>query len=191
MANYFGSLSFNIPYTHLPITQSFDNDLDFGNGFVAQPTGYTFVAITKSRLSELALYGGGYPTSVNMSETITTTNNVTINGTGYTIGNLSYLDATDGTTYVFGSVPNFFADLPPTGYITGNTTGYVTEYVINNMLTRNEHFLGFVEEPTIYSDVFIERGKQGVLENNLRLSEIENTGELEIYGNKFFKIKKQ
>jgi hypothetical protein len=139
----------------------------------------------------LALYGGGYPTSVNMSETITTTNNVTINGTGYTIGNLSYLDATDGTTYVFGSVPNFFADLPPTGYITGNTTGYVTEYVINNMLTRNEHFLGFVEEPTIYSDVFIERGKQGVLENNLRLSEIENTGELEIYGNKFFKIKKQ
>jgi hypothetical protein len=59
------------------------------------------------------------------------------------------------------------------------------------MLTRNEHFLGFVEQPTVYSDVFVERGKQGVMENNLRLGEIDNMGELSVYGNKFFTIKKQ
>ena len=43
----------------------------------------------------------------------------------------------------------------------------------------------------IYSDIFVERGKQSVLENTLRLSEIDNTGLLGIYGNGYFNIKKQ
>ena len=59
------------------------------------------------------------------------------------------------------------------------------------MITRNEHFLGFIDEPVIYSDIFVERGKQGVMEKTLRLSEIENTGELSIYGNGYFNIRKQ
>jgi hypothetical protein len=59
------------------------------------------------------------------------------------------------------------------------------------MITRNEHFLGFIDEPVIYSDIFVERGKQGVLEKSLRLSELDNTGELNIYGNGYFNIRKQ
>jgi hypothetical protein len=59
------------------------------------------------------------------------------------------------------------------------------------VLTRNEHFIGFIDEPTIFSDIFVERGKQGVLEKTLRLSEIDNVGELNIYGNGYFNIKKQ
>jgi hypothetical protein len=59
------------------------------------------------------------------------------------------------------------------------------------MVTREEHFLGFVEQPRVYSDIFVSRGKQGVLENNLRLGEIDSMGELSVYGNKYFKIKKQ
>jgi hypothetical protein len=59
------------------------------------------------------------------------------------------------------------------------------------MLTREEHFLGFVEQPRVYSDIFVSRGKQGVMENNLRLGEIDSMGELSVYGNKYFKIKKQ
>jgi len=43
----------------------------------------------------------------------------------------------------------------------------------------------------IYSDIFVERGKQGVLEKSLRLSELDNTGELNIYGNGYFNIRKQ
>jgi hypothetical protein len=190
MSNYFGSLNFTIPYTNLSKTQNFDNSLDSGTGGVATTTGYTFVAITKSRLSEMVLYGGGYSNTVNLTDFITTTDNQTIHGTGYTIDNLKYLDSTDGVVYVLGTVPNYFADIP-SGYSHSNTTQFVTEYVINKMLTRNEHFLGFIEEPTIYSDVFVERGKQGVMENNFRLGEIENTGELTIYGNKYFNIKKQ
>jgi hypothetical protein len=56
---------------------------------------------------------------------------------------------------------------------------------------RNEHFLGFVEEPRVYSDIFVDRGKQGVTEKNLRLTEIDNVGELAVYGNGFFKVRKQ
>ena len=59
------------------------------------------------------------------------------------------------------------------------------------MLTRNEHFIGFIDDPVVYSDIFVERGKLSIMENNLRLGEIENTGELEIYGDGFFKIQKQ
>jgi hypothetical protein len=59
------------------------------------------------------------------------------------------------------------------------------------MLTRNEHFLGFIDDPTVYSDIFVERGRQGVMEVNLRLGEIDNMSELDVYGNGFFKVKKQ
>jgi len=75
--------------------------------------------------------------------------------------------------------------------ITGNTSGFTKEEVFNLVLTRNEHFLGFVDEPTIYSDVFVERGKQGVMEKNLRLGEIDNMGEIDVYGNGYFKVRKQ
>jgi hypothetical protein len=82
-----------------------------------------------------------------------------------------------------------FAD----GYtmITGKTTNFTKEEVINNVITRNEHFLGFIDDPTIYSDIFVERGRQGVMEVNLRLGEIDNMSELEVYGNGYFKIRKQ
>jgi hypothetical protein len=59
------------------------------------------------------------------------------------------------------------------------------------MITRNEHFLGFIDSPTIFSDIFVERGKQGVMEKTFRLSEIDNIGELDVYGNGYFKIRKQ
>jgi hypothetical protein len=116
------------------------------------------------------------------------------------------MDLADGYTMITGSVPNYRFG-PTSGYtyeITGNTintvpylttigntTQYDTEYVINHMLTRNEHFLGFIDDPTVYSDIFVERGRQGVMEVNLRLGEIDNMSELDVYGNGFFKVKKQ
>ena len=74
--------------------------------------------------------------------------------------------------------------------ITGTTSGYTKEEGFNTVLTRNEHFLGFIEDPIIYSDIFVERGKQNVMEKNLRLGEIDNTGELDIYGNGFYTVRK-
>jgi hypothetical protein len=210
MADSLGSITFTIPYTSSEITQTYLNDYEYTNtgftngypnsGFTATSTGYTFIAIGTSRLSELKKYGsGGYTQSI--------TTGITSDGItwkGYTIDTLNFQDFSDGTTQITGTTPNFrhtttgFTMTNGTdstskrfGYTSGNTTNFATEYVINNMLTRNEHFLGFVEQPTVYSDVFVERGKQGVMENNLRLGEIDNMGELSVYGNKFFTIKKQ
>ena len=144
---------------------------------MANNTDFTFFGIGASRISEKFNYGGG------LSEPLTSGSYPDgVSWTGYsfnvvgTIGsvNLYYEDRSDGFTM-----------------ITGNTTNITQEAVINDMLTRNEHFLGFVEQPRIYSDVFVERGKQGVMEKNLRLGEITSTGELDIYGNGYFKVKKQ
>ncbi len=187
-SSYFGQLTYTIPYTTSGITQYFDNRLDFMNGSLSGSTGmtknFTFMAIGASRVNELKKYG------TNTYSGITTGN--TFSGsyyTGYTIDNLHYMDFTGSYTMITGSVPSYFSS-GSLNRITG-TTQFATEYVINNMLTRNEHFLGFMEQPRVYSDVFVERGKQGVMEMNLRLGEIDNMGELEIYGNGFFDVKKQ
>jgi hypothetical protein len=199
--NDLGVLTFTIPIDYSgntkTINQQYLNNYENPtSGFTATSTGFTFVAIGTSRLSELKQYG-----SNNYTQELTTGIFEDLTWTGYTIGNLTYQDFSDGTTQMTGSTPNFRQDL--TGYTiqngvettfeysTGNTTDFATEYVINQVLSREEHFLGFVEQPRVYSDIFVNRGKQGVLENNLRLGEIDNMGELSIYGNKYFNIKKQ
>jgi hypothetical protein len=165
-----GSLTFTLPYgTGQTIDQGYENDLDY-TSYTGDTnfTGITYYnAIGLSKLSEYQKYGGGgytIPTNVD-GET---------NTTGYTIDGVYYVDYPEGYTV-----------------LTGNTVGFTKEEIIFEVLSRNEHFLGFVDEPKIYSDIFVERGKQGVMEVNLRLGEIENMGELSIYGNGYFKVKKQ
>ena len=208
--NELGTLTFTIPIDYTggtkTIEQQYLYDYEYSttgftngysnSGFTATPTSNTFVAIGSSRLSELKKYGS---TEYNQELTFGTFEDLT--WTGYTIGFLDYQDFSDGVTQMTGTTPNFRHDL--TGYtiqngvettfeyVSGNTTDFKTEYVKKTMLTREEHFLGFVEQPRVYSDVFVSRGKQGVMENNLRLGEIDSMGELSVYGNKFFKIKKQ
>ena len=168
VSNSTGSFGpFTLPYTTgITFTQDYINDLDITDND-GDATIY-FAAIGRSRLSELKRYGE------NTYQGTSTGSDAGGSYTGYTIDNLSYKDYEDGTTM-----------------ITGVTTNFYREEVFNEMVTRNEHFIGFIDEPTIYSDVFVERGKQGVLEMNLRLGEIDNLGELDIYGNGFFQVKKQ
>lgn len=132
------------------------------------PITFTYMSIGQSRLDELKEYG--------TFKYLGTTTGVTDNQVWvkYTIDDLQYQDFSDGFTM-----------------ITGTTEAYTREEVINHVITRNEHFIGFIDEPTVYSDIFVERGKMGVSEKNLRLSEIDSIGELTIYGNGYFTIKKQ
>jgi hypothetical protein len=149
------------------ITQNYLTDLDYTpHTGTTTFTGTTyFTAIGQSKISELKKYGSNDYSGVTIN----------MDGTsGYTIDNITYLDYPDGHTIY-----------------TGNTSGFTQESIINNVLTRNEHFLGFVEQPRVYSDIFVERGKQGVMEVNLRLGEIDNMGELSIYGNGYYNVKKQ
>jgi hypothetical protein len=194
----FGTLEFTLPYgTGQTKEQDYINYLDSGvyqnlnNGtnrdanypysaYTENYTGFTYYAVGGSRIDEKRKYGSGYDTSTFTYGT----SDEGVDWTGYTFTytgetmtgqTLQYRDYSDGYTL-----------------ITGQTMGFKNEAdVINYTISRNEHFLGFIEEPTIYSDVFVERGKQGVMEMNLRLGEIENMGELSVYGNGFFKVKKQ
>jgi hypothetical protein len=166
-----GSLTFTLPYVtpETGYTQGYQNDLDY-TAYTGDTnfTGITYYnAIGLSKLSEYQKYGGnGYTIATNIDgET---------NTTGYTIDGVYYVDYPEGYTV-----------------LTGNTVGFTKEEIIFEVLSRNEHFLGFVDEPKIYSDIFVERGKQGVMEMNLRLGEIDNMGELSVYGNGYFKVKKQ
>ena len=151
---------------------SYLNNLDYTNNTAYVGTGsakFNVALIGGSRIGELRKYGEQTVVGANSSSLDTNGNRIT----GYTIDNLHYMDYIDGTTIITGSV-----------------TGYTREDVFNQMITRNEHFLGFIDDPTVYSDIFVERGKSGVAEFNLRLSEIDNMDEMEIYGNGYFTVKK-
>jgi hypothetical protein len=155
-------------------TINYLNDLDFTN--TTGDTTFRYVGVGGSRLSELKKYGQ------NEYSNITTGTDQIGSYTGYSF---TYTNNSDTMVLTYRD----YAD--NVTMITGSTTGFTQESIFNNMITRNEHFLGFIDEPTIYSDVFVERGKQGVMEKNFRLSEIDNLGELEIYGNGYFNIRKQ
>lgn len=172
--NEFGTFT-GFTLTGGTFSQDYLNDLDYNTTGTTYPTeysGFTYVAIGASRLDEKILYGQTTPDPSQYQ--VGYDPNLEQNYTGYTIDDFYYRDYPDGYTM-----------------ITGRTDNVTKEEFFEERLTRNEHFLGFVDEPTIYSDIFVERGKQGVMEKNLRLSEIDNTGELEIYGNGYFNIKKQ
>ncbi len=173
-----GTLSFTFPYTDYGVSAS---------GSTKTPTSITFVAAGKSRLNEKKLYGQNSYTGV----TSTSLPGTSLSCSKYTIDGLDYYDCSDGVTYITGKVPNHVIN-NTTGFTTYNSsTDFATEYVTNKILTRNEHFLGFISDVQVYSDIFVERGKMGVSEFNLRLGEIDNIGELDIYGNGFFVVKKQ
>jgi hypothetical protein len=166
--NPLGTLTgITIPYTTLTgRTINYLNDLEYTN--TTGHTTFTYMAIGGSRIGEFRQYGTTVFTGLTSGS---------FSGslfTGYTIDNLSYRDFEDGYTM-----------------ITGTTSAFTKEEVFNKVITRNEHFLGFIDDPQVYSDIFVERGKQGVMENNLRLGEIDNMDELEIYGNGYFKVRKQ
>jgi len=181
--NILGSITgITVPYTNVTgKTLEYLNDLDYTDRF-GPVSGSTFKysAFGKSRITDYKKYGQGidsssftYSPTGETSQWTGYTITYTVNETGGTITH-QYRDYDDGITT-----------------ITGSTTGYTREEVFNQALTRNEHFLGFIDEPSIYSDIFVERGKQGVLEKTHRLGEIDSVGELDIYGNGYFKVRKQ
>ena len=192
----FGTLSFEVPFSN-PITgttQDYLNKLEYTEGFTGSTIGslnnLMFIAIGKSRIDELKKYGTN-GTYTGVSGGTTTIDGIVYITSGYTIDDLYYIDISNGSTQIEGRIPAHFLDLPPTGFTQGNSTNFALEYVYNTQLTRNEHLLGFVDEPQIFSDIFVERGKLGVMERNLRLGEIDNMGELVHYGSGFFNVKKQ
>ena len=172
----------NTTLEQLPITPyPYEQHLPSGytdNGVLTGYTGTTFLAVGGSRIEEKRKYGS--------TEYVGVTGGTNSEGVAFSAYTFTYTGQTMGSQHLY------YRDYVD-GYtmITGNTSGFTKETIYDSILTRNEHFLGFVEQPTVYSDVFVERGKQGVMEVNLRLGEVDNMGELSVYSGGYFKVKKQ
>jgi hypothetical protein len=138
---------------------------------------------TQSTVSDLRVYGkkqdlddGYYKIGVQITGTtgiVGTYWGGSTNGnqlyTGYTINGVDYYDYNDGTTV----------------FVVSGVTPIDT---VCEPIVKNEALLNVIDEPEVQSNVFIERGKVSGLESMERLGEVDNIGDLEKYGYKFFNI---
>lgn len=160
-----------------------DLNLQSSTNFTTVP--FVVSGYTKSSLRDLEQYGskldpnlfaGKYKIGIQVtgtSNSIGTFLGPSLDGlyTGYTINDIDYYDYSDGTTVfvVFSS-------------------GLTSDMLVCSAITKNEVLLNVIDEAEVQSDVFIERGKVSVLERLQRLGEVDNVGDLEKYGYKFFNV---
>jgi hypothetical protein len=153
-----------------------DSSCDFAlesyDDFTSVPflvTGYT-----KSSLNNL--YGGGFILGfpiTGSSGVIGTFHGPDSSGlfTSYTINDILYYDYIDGTTI-------FLVE----------QSGFTNDTIVCSAITKDEVLMNVISEPEVQSNVFVERGKLSGLERLIRLGEVDNVGDLEKYGYKFFNI---
>jgi len=164
-----------------PISYDFIFDGDAINQISAQ-TSNNYVSVpfvvsgyTTSRLSELERYGvNKYPVNVPIINNGVVFGQVDSIGpayTGYTIEGAQYLDLPDGKTVYFF-----------------NSSGLTSNWMVQSAMTKQESLINIVSDPEVQSDIYIERGKNSALERIERLGEVDNVGDLEEYGYKFFKF---
>ena len=140
---------------------------------------------TQSTVSDLRVYGkkqdlddGYYKVGVQITGTtgvVGTYWGGSANGnqlyTGYTINGVDYYDFSDGTTvFVVSGVTQIDTVCEP--------------------IVKNEALLNVIEQPQVFSNVYIERGKNSALETVHRLGEVSTIGGLTAYGYKFFNVNK-
>ena len=135
----------------------------------------TITGYTKSNLIELSLYGESpYKPGVDVFKDGSVYGRVTnINNlfTAYTIQDINYVD------YPFG-VTTFEAKSKG---LTKDTAKLVP-------IVKNEALLKSVDEVQIFSNVFVERGKNSGYEKVQRLGEVKTLQDMEKYGYGYFKL---
>jgi hypothetical protein len=156
------------------------------NNYINIP--FTVSGLTKSRITELKLYGVKpviYPLYNSQYELITP---VIANGqiwgnitnaepnvfTAYTIQNINYYDYSDGTTIFFEQ---------SSGLTENNLTAVP--------ITKDELLLKVIGQPSVQTNIFVERGKNSAFERIQRLGEVDNLGDMINYGYGFFNVEKK
>jgi hypothetical protein len=201
-----------VPYTNVIITNPQGNFVFYpaGGSWSATPINYDFIfdfdsstnindyytfnstsvpfpitGVTESSVNDLMQYGpkvnlaeGKFKLGIQVTgqtEAIGTYfgPDITNTYTAYTINGVIYYDYEDFTIYITDS------------------SGYIPGELILTAITKNEALLNVIDQPEIFSSVFIERGKNSPLENVMRLGEVDNNGDLEKYGYKYFIIEKE
>jgi len=145
--------------------------------FTGQSIPFLITGYTLSSLNDLKQYG-----SVKFKPGIQVTGNTGMIGTysgasldgsytAYTINDIDYYDWSDGTTI-----------------FVVKSSGLTSDMVVCEPIVKNELLLGIIDEAEVQSNIFIERGKNSALERVERLGEVDNIGDLEKYGYKFFNV---
>jgi hypothetical protein len=200
-----------VPYTNVTITNPQGNLVFYpaGGSWSATPLSYDFIfdgdastnindyytfnyttvpfpitGITESSINDLTQFGpkvnlaeGKFKLGIQVTGQTGSIGtyygpDVTNTYTAYTINGVIYHDYEDFTIY--------FTD----------SYGYVPGEIILTAITKNEALINVIDQPEIITNVFIERGKNSPLENVMRLGEVDNVGDLEKYGYKYFIIEK-
>jgi hypothetical protein len=163
-----------------------DSNTNISDFYSSNYTNVPFLVtgFTQSSINDLAqfgpkfaLLGGKFKIGVQVTGTTGCVGTVwgpdpTDTYTAYTINNIDYYDYEDYTLYVTYS------------------SGFTQNDLILSAITKNEGLLNVIDQPEVQTNVFVERGKQSVNEYISRLGEVDNVGDLEKYGYKFFKVKK-
>lgn len=68
--------------------------------------------------------------------------------------------------------------------------GWNTTNTSLSAITKEEYLMGIINDPEVFSDVFIDRGATTVMEKHLKLSEVESLEHLERFGNGFYNVVK-
>ena len=181
-----------VPFTNVTITISYDyiftgdsntNIVDYYSyNYTTVP--FPVTGFTESTLNDLSQFGpkvnlaqGKYKLGLQVTGTTGVIGtyfgpDITNTYTAYTVNGVIYHDYEDFTIY--------FAD----------SYGLVPGDLELSAITKNEALINVIDQPQIFTDVFIERGKNSPLEYIMRLGEVDNIGDLEKYGYKFFIIEK-
>jgi hypothetical protein len=172
-----------ISYDYI-FTGDSSTDIDDYYSYNYTPVPFPITGFTLSSLNDIAqfgpkvnLEGGKYKLGVQVTGTtgaIGTYWGEDPNGlfSAYTINGVNYYDYEDFTIYIVDSY------------------GIVPDEIVLSALTKNEALMNVIDQPEIITNVFIERGKYTPLENIERIGEVDNVGDLEKYGYKYFKVEK-
>jgi len=146
------------------------------NNYVTVP--YTISGLTKSRITELALYGTpkyqvGVPVIKN-GQIWGAISDMNVVFTAYTVQEVNYYDYNDGTTIFFEK-----------------SSGFTENNLSQRPITKEEVLLRVIDQPQIQTTVFVERGKNSAYERIQRLGEVDNLGDMINYGYGFFNVTKK
>lgn len=71
-----------------------------------------------------------------------------------------------------------------------NSEGFNATNVHLSATTKEEYLFGITSSPTVFNDLFIDRGRATVIQSHMQLGEIKNMSDLVNYGNGFYKIQR-
>jgi hypothetical protein len=139
---------------------------------------YTISGITKSSVTDLALYGSvkyvvGVPVIKNgrIWGAITDMNPIF---TAYTINDVNYYDYITGITLFFEQ-----------------SSGFTQNNLTQTPITKDEALLKVIDQAQVQTNIYVERGKNSAYERIQRLGEVDNLGDMINYGYGFFNVEKK